>query len=354
MTGKRVVMIGTRMDTMGGIAAVLAVYRDSGFLDRNRVVYVPTHCDGGASAKLKVMLLAMWRVLWLLLAGKVGLLHVHTSSRASFWRKTLFFAPAFLARVPVILHLHGSEFAVFHDQECGPLRQRLIRAVFNRCAVVLVLSESWRHWVQGMCGNPRVTVLFNPVVMPAWHAGKKPNQLLFLGRIGQRKGAFDLIRAVSSIAAAHPHLRLKMGGDGAVDEARRQVQAAHLEDQVELIGWVRGAAKQQLLAESGIFVLPSYHEGLPMAILEAMAAGMAVLSTPVGGIGEAVRDGQEGFLTPPGDPHALAERLGQLLADPSLCANMGAAARQRAQEVFSTDAVLPQLEAVYGSLGLPR
>src|SRR4030065_982024 len=109
---KSILMLGTRFDTMGGIASVVNVYRTAGFFDKLPIIYIPTHCDGGALAKLKILLVAYVHFLGLLLVGRVGLLHVHTSSRASFWRKSLFFFPAFLLGIPTILHLHGSEFTI--------------------------------------------------------------------------------------------------------------------------------------------------------------------------------------------------------------------------------------------------
>lgn len=349
---KQIVMLGTALETQGGISAVVSVYRDTGFLERHRVRYIATHRDGSNAAKLTTMGRAWWTFIGLLLRGRVGLVHVHTSSRASFWRKLLFFLPSFVAGVPVLLHLHGSEFAVFHDRECGPLRRWIVRRVFERCAVVLVLSAAWERWVRGMCAQPRVEVLFNPVEIPEpGIASPSGAELLFLGRIGQRKGAFDLIDAVAQIRDRVPGLHLCLGGDGDLDGARRRIAERGLEASVSIPGWVRGPAKQDLLRQAAVFVLPSYHEGLPMGLLEAMAAGVAVVSTPVGGIPEAVDDGVEGYLVKPGDVEMLGQRLQTLLQDPALRRRMGAAARVRAQRDFSVDAVLPALAAVYARFG---
>ncbi len=350
---KNILMVGTSLQTMGGIASVVNVYASAGIFRRYGVRYLATHCDGGALDKLRIMFGAYLSFLLLLLRGRVGLVHVHVASRASFWRKSLFFLLAFLFRVPAILHLHGGGFAAFY-QECGPLRRRLIRHVFDRAAQVLVLSEGWRRWVGTISGNPRVATLFNPVIMPPsmpeWSA-RRHADLLFLGKMGPAKGTYDLLDALPPLGAGHPQMRLLLGGDGEQAQVRARADALGLGEKVALLGWVQSEAKAQLLGGSGVYVLPSYFEGLPMSILEAMAAGMPIISTPVGGIPEAVSDGVEGFLVPPGDVAALGERIARLLADPALAQRMGAAGRRRVESTFSSEAVLPQLERIYNELG---
>jgi glycosyltransferase involved in cell wall biosynthesis len=124
-----------------------------------------------------------------------------------------------------------------------------------------------------------------------------------------------------------------------------------LSDDVEVLGWVSGAAKQRVLAEGTIYVLPSYAEGLPISVLEAMEAGMPVVATAVGGIPDAIEDGAEGFLVSPGDINSLVNRISQLLQDSDLRSRMGLAAKMKVATFFSPASVLPQIEALYRALG---
>lgn len=350
---KRILMIGTSLRTMGGIAAVVNVYASAGLLERFQVRYLATHRDGGKAAKLARMLSAYGRFLQALLCGQIGLIHVHVASRASFWRKSYFFLLAFLFRVPAILHLHGGGFAMFYD-ECGPLRRWLIRFIFDHADRVLVLSEGWRAWARTISRNPHIEPLFNPVVMPAeavpWQA-RAHGDILFLGKLGKAKGIDDLLDATPALLPACPQARLLLGGDGEQAQARQRADTLGLGEHVQILGWVGPDAKRALLASAGIYVLPSYIEGLPMSVLEAMAAGMPVVTTPVGGIPEAVADGVEGFLVPPGDVAALTDRLRRLLTDDALAARMGAAGRHKVATTFSTDVILPRLERIYMELG---
>jgi glycosyltransferase involved in cell wall biosynthesis len=350
---KRIVMVGTSLRTMGGIAAVVQVYAAAGLFERFPVTYVASHCDGGALAKLRAMAGGYLRFLGLLVRGQVGLVHLHVASRASFWRKSGFFLLARLFRKPVVLHLHGGEFRIFYERECGPLRQRFIRAVFARAAHVIVLSRPWQDWVRALSGNPHVDVIGNPVLVPAtvpsWE-GRRAAAVLCLGRMNHGKGSYDLLQAV---AALRPRatVELRLGGDGEAEQVRARARALGIDAQVHLLGWVRADAKARELAAASVFVLPSYNEGLPMSVLEAMAAGLPIVSTPVGGIPEAVSDGVEGYLVAPGDVDTLAERLALLASDPALARRMGAAARRQGESSYASAAVVPRLEQLYRTWG---
>jgi len=351
---KRILMLGTRYDTMGGISAVVNVYRAAGLFERFRIQYLTTHCDGNALNKLVIFGRAVATFMSLLLTGRIGLMHVHMSSRASFWRKCVFMLPAFVFRIPTIIHLHGSEFVVFYEQECGGLAKRFVRFVFNTASHIVVLSSAWQEWVQGICSNPNVEAVYNPVLVPEqptqW-SSRSDADVLFLGRLGKRKGSYDLVEAAARLRAANNEFRLLMGGDGELENISARAESLGMANSVKLLGWVRGNDKEQYLSSARIYVLPSYHEGLPMSVLEAMAAGLPVVSTTIGGIPEAVADGVEGFLVQPGDVSMLADRLKRLLDDDELASRMGAAARNKVITTFSTTAVLPRVERIYKDLG---
>ncbi|UMR28362.1 glycosyltransferase family 4 protein [Massilia sp. MB5] len=346
-------MIGTHADTMGGISAVIGVYRAAGLFQRFPIEYIATHRDGGKLVKLLAMLRAYVLFGWLLLRGRVGLIHVHVASRASFWRKSGFFLLAFLFRRPSILHLHGGGFAVFYAQECGPLRQRLIRFIYNRVSRVIVLSAAWKQWAHEISSNPHIEVVYNPVLpppaLPAWEE-RRPATVLALGRLCKGKGSYDLLAAAARLPP-HAAPALRLGGDGELAAVEARAASLHLAERVQLLGWVSGKEKEAELAQARIFALPSYNEGLPMSILEAMAAGLPVLTTPVGGIPDAITDGVEGFLVQPGDVDGLAERLARLLEDDGLARRMGEAGRRKVLASFATQAVLPRLEQMYFDLG---
>jgi len=123
-----------------------------------------------------------------------------------------------------------------------------------------------------------------------------------------------------------------------------------LGDAVEILGWVGGYRKNELLAAADIFVLPSYNESLPISLLEAMSWGVPVISTTVGGIPELIRDGTDGFLIEAADVPALTRALAELADDADLRERMGSAGRSQVAESFSREAVLPRLEQLYADI----
>jgi glycosyltransferase involved in cell wall biosynthesis len=223
---------------------------------------------------------------------------------------------------------------------------------------VIALSVEWKQWVLGVEPDAKVEVVFNSLARntgagPRTSFDRKPT-VLFLGRIGQRKGTFDLLRAFAAVKSAVPEARLVVGGDGDAERLLAEAQALCVRDAVTYVGWVEGDAKSRLIAECWVLALPSYHEGLPMAILEAMAFSRAVVSCPVGGISQAVMEGETGFLVQPGDVSTLTHRLMTILSGPHAAAQMGRAGRRVFEEKFSHEGALPKVLSLYREAGVAR
>jgi glycosyltransferase involved in cell wall biosynthesis len=179
--------------------------------------------------------------------------------------------------------------------------------------------------------------------MRAREAGGGPCRLLFLGRVGVRKGVADLLQALASPVLAAHSWHIDLAGDGDIEAYADRARALGLQDRVRFHGWTDPAP---LLARADILVLPSRNEGLPVAIIEAMAHGLPVVATPVGAIEEAVRHEQTGLIVPPRNPGALAAALARLIADPALRHRLGAAGRERYLAEFEIGAFNDRLQAM--------
>jgi glycosyltransferase involved in cell wall biosynthesis len=349
---KSIVMLCTAAP--GGMSEALANLRRSGLFAKLPVRLLITHERTSLPRRLGIALRALGAFLWLLLTVRVGLVHAHVSMRGSVWRKSVFLELARLARVPTVVQLHGSAFEEFYEEECGPLGRWLVRRMLEGASAVIALSENRRAYLARIAPAARVVVIPNMVQvepleadMQGTGAARSSNGILFLGEIGKRKGTYDLVRALAEVAAVRPDVRLVAAGSGELEEVRRLASEIGMEERLTLPGWVSGEEKARLLAEAAVYVLPSYNEDLPVSILEAMAAGLPVVSTRVGGIPDAVRHGAEGFLTAPGTPRELAQYILRLLSAPELRARMGASAKRRAIEQFSPAAILASLEQLY-------
>ena len=345
----RIVMIGSSRATRGGISSMVDVYFDAGLFERWDAEYLETHCDGSKLAKLGKALAAWIAFMARLACGEVGLLHVNIASDASFRRKACFILPAHLLGVPYVLHMHGGDFERFYRERCGTLGRRLLGFVYGRAGAVIALTEGWKRKIEAIVPAARVVVIPNPVTMPRTPAPVATNapRIAYLGMVKEAKGVYELLEAFGGVKEVHPDARLVIAGDGELEKLHYKACERGLLDDVETPGWVGVIDKDALLQSASVFVLPSHIEALPMALLEAMAAGLPVVATRVGGIPDVIADGRDGWLVGPRDPGAIAKAVIRLLDDPALRAAMGLAARRRVAESFSVAAVVPRIESLW-------
>lgn len=356
---RSVLMIGTDLAGIGGIRTVVEGYIQAGLFDKIDCTYVTTHRPGSHWAKISAALCGWTRTAVRLVTLDAPLVHIHLSSRASFWRKSVVCLLARLARRPYLLHSHGSEFAQFYD-ECGPLARRIVRLVLARAHLVLALSETWRATLQEISPRARIEVLRNAVPLPplddlSRHRGQQPT-LLFLGEVARHKGVFELTQAFARISATFPGLKLVYSGTGSALEAVRELGTRlGLGERMKCTGWVESEGKRAALMGATLFVLPSYVEGMPMALLEAMSWGLPVIASPVGGVPEMITHEVNGLLVPPGDVDALAAAISRLMSDPPLRERLGAAARETIATRFSLSTAVERLLEIYRRFGIqPR
>lgn len=352
---ERVLVVGPKhINYEGGIGYLINVY--SRYFEAFK--FVTTHRLAKSKAALIVYFLGQYSQFLGKLSRdrQIRIVHMHASSYGSFYRKlVLFLTSKYLFGHKVIYHMNGSEFALFYEQS-RPIQKRLIRFLTENVDVVVCLSQSWADFFQQNFRLKRLEILHNIVENQAPQQSiriKKPDdvlKVLFLGAIGPRKGVFDLLDAIrQNRDLVQGRLQMVIGGNGETEQLEQYLKEHRLEDLVSFEGWVVGDHKARLLTDCHLFVLPSYSEGVPIAILEAMSYGLPILSTPVGGTAEVVLEGQNGFLVKPGDKTALFDRLMRFLEDPALLQRMGQESGRISQN-YQPDAVLPQLLRIYESI----
>ncbi len=345
-----VLMVGPHPAARGGIASVLALYEEAGFFGPRHKRMAST-TDGGLLLRILwfagFLPLYVARLLW---DVSVDIVHIHMAVRASVVRKAMVFYLARALGRQTVLHFHGGQFQVFFTQS-RPWTRGLVANMFRQADRVICLNPVCREHIEALTGA-RATVIYNPTRMqvPVRQDGE-PVRFLFMGRIGQRKGVFDLIEAARHVNFGPA--RLHLYGDGEVDAARALVASYGLSGCVHVHGWVSGQEKEDVFRSCHVLVLPSYNEGLPVSVLEAMAYGMPVIATPVGGVPDAVVDGSNGIMVRPGDIHGLARAINRLAGDPFLREAMGRVGYERARQRFDVHAILEALEETYRSLNAP-
>lgn len=350
---RTVLMLGPSVEALGGVSSVLKVLRDHWDLPGSALRVIPTCADGGKLLKARTALRAVAAMVPMLALRRVDLVHVHFAARASFWRKSIFVLLAKALGTPVVGHAHSGLFPGFYDG-CSPAQRAFIRFVLRRMDRLIVLSEEWADYYRPLYGRSEPVIVPNPAVLPGAVApmAKRGPVLLALGRLGKGKGTYDILEALPAVLDRHPTAEVWLGGDGEIDIVRAMLADNPRGEQVKLLGWVAGAEKDAALAAADVFLLPSYAEGMPMALLEAMAHRKPVVTTPVGGIPKAVTDGVTGVLIQPGDVPALTAAILGLLEDRERAAAMGEAARRVVEERYALESVLAKLASLYdGVLG---
>ncbi|MGD9581937.1 MAG: glycosyltransferase family 4 protein [Vampirovibrionia bacterium] len=348
---KSVLMIGSDISVKGGMTSVVNLYKQYDLFE-DTAYYLASHKPGSAFSKATFFIIFFIKyMLFLLFKPSIKIIHFHTSYKGSFFRKCIIINIAKLFGKKTIYHLHGSEFNVFFDNSTKSI-QKLITNTLNKTDVILVLSNQWKKDIEAKCSNPNIKVFYNPAVLKdkEKEATSEKNNInvLFMGLIGERKGAFDLIKAAKSIQ--NNNVKINIYGNGEENKAQQMIDQDNLNDKIVLGGWISGNDVANAYKNADIFVLPSYNEGLPMSILEAMSYSLPIISTPVGGIPDAVIENNNGYLIPPGDSELLAKRINGLADDQSLRNNMGQQSYKIASEKFDIIIIMKQLKNLYEEL----
>jgi glycosyltransferase involved in cell wall biosynthesis len=264
--------------------------------------------------------------------SRADVAHLHVASKGSTWRKAAIGEACSVRRLPYGIHLHGAAYEDFLRTVSGP-RRRLVERFFHRAAYVIVLGEFWARLVIEQLSVPasKVHVIHNGVAQgeppPVPWPSDRPKRVLFLGRIGVTKGVAELLRAFEALHDVSD-ARLVLAGpqtDAAVVRLVREAVSA-TPDRVEYHGSLPRRQSRELMRQAYVFALPSYAEGLPMALIEAMSMGVPCVTTPVGATEELVKHGKNGYLVEPGDTGTLTDRLRHLLSSQALRDTMALAA----------------------------
>lgn len=262
------------------------------------------------------------------------------------------------------VHLRGVRVCVF-PRGGGLLKTfekrnyvpKWIRLALMPADYLLCQGHAWKNFaVRGLGRNP----LSAPIV-PSWTATpqlldvgasrsavshRQPVRILFVGWVERSKGVFELIEAISGLERETFHLDI-VGHGHAYNAVRRQVTESKLESHVTFSGWRKADDLVEHYRKADIFVLPSWVEGLPNAMIEAMAAGLCVVVTPVGNILDVIRDGENGIVVPVQNPISLRNALENLIQKPELRIALSSRASEDARLNFSVE---PAVEALIRAL----
>lgn len=328
----------------GGVAYVLNTYM---LFVYSPFKFVPNSCDGNFIKKFWMMLFSYAKCEWLEHTDKdIQFVHIHTASYNSFKRSSLYIRQAKRNGKKAILHIHGGGFREFRL-----LCPEFVDKYLKMSDAVIALSEKWKQYFTEDVGLKNVYVVNNIISNPQIYKKISDGKfhLLFLGSVVEAKGIFDLLETICEHKEEwKSRVMLHIGGNGKIDLLTNKIKELAISDFVKYEGWVDGVKKAMLFNNADAFILPSYVEGVPISILEAISYGIPVLSTPVGGIPEVVKSGVNGILFASGDKLSMYKAIDMLLNNTKICADMGRQSK-RLSKAFLPSNIEKQLINVYNS-----
>ncbi|MDP4263356.1 MAG: glycosyltransferase family 4 protein [Bacteroidota bacterium] len=335
----------------GGIGAVLEIYSKN----IRPFHFIPTMSYRNKFYEFFFFTGSLLKLNFTLLTKKnIKLIHIHGAKDGSVVRKAIvcFIAKKIYSK-KIVYHIHSGTYEECY-KERNSLYKSLCRFLVNNSEAVIILSDKWFGFLQTNFRVKKSLVLKNPVekrvdgVLP--RSSSAFTNFLFLGKIADHKGIFDLVQLISEEQEKlRGKCKLFVGGNDEVERLKNIIAEKNIGDLVEYIGWTRAKQKDEHFRACDYFILPTYYEGMPMTILESFSYGKPVISTPVGSIPEILKDNYNGFLFEPGDMAALKKLITKVIEDPSLSPTLCKNALYKASG-FYPEAITNELKNLYAEI----
>ena len=356
-----ILLLGPHRAAVSGVSTHVNLLMDSALADDFEVVHFQVGSearDEGALGRFMRLVLSPFFLAATIVFRHVSLVHINTSlNPRAYWRDLAYLAVSKMLGARVVYQVHGGALPqrFFAGSK---LLTEFLRFTLKAPDLVLVLAQVELEAYRNFVPEQHVVALPNGIdcrpygAVPAVQTEKGHTlRLVYIGRIAREKGLYETLQGMRLAHELGVDAHLVIAGSGAEESRlRRYAQALGIAARTCFVGPVFGADKVKLLAGADVTILPSYSEGLPYALLEAMAAGIPVIATPVGAIPDVVTDGIHGFLVPPRDGKSIAESLAILAGDRERLGWMSRACRRRIRAAFSIERLAQELSLHYAQL----
>lgn len=339
----------------GGMTKVVAYFKDGiqALQLPVEVTFCPTRLTILPVLKHVSSIFQLAKFSFAVMSERPDIVHLHVATHGSSTRKSLYQNVAKFFGCKTVLHLHGSNYDEYFRSQSSARKRSLVK-FWTTADGVIVLGDGWKKFTHEELGVPvsRIVIINNGAPDPGANARHPGDDVVitFVGTVGERKGVDTLIEAISSLDVTSK-CRFVICGNGEVDKFEGFAREKGLsEDLVSFTGWQNGKQIYDHLAKSDIFVLPSRGENQPVAIIEAMAFGLPVISTNVGDIPNQVTSGTTGFIVEPSDSTQLKSALTALIDNTSLRESMGLAARRKFLNEYSVEQNVTKTVDLYQKL----
>ena len=310
----KIIMVGNDKSVKGGITTVIEQLLNYNWKKENiEIRFIPTYIEKNNIFKIAFFINSLIKLIFYCMFFKPQKVHIHMSYKGSFYRTYIIHKLCLIFKVKDIIHLHGSEFQKWYN-ESNEKNKGIIRKLLRECYVLIVLGKEWENTILNIEPQTNIIVINNTISIPnqitKWNNSKF--SIMFLGVLIKRKGVDDLLEAIKLIKDKPIEREYEITIVGTGDEEnnlKEKCKKLEISNLVEFLGWRNKEQKEKLLKKTQLLVLPSYNEGLPMAILEAISYGIPILGTRVGDVEEAVINGKNGYLIRKGNVNELSEYL---------------------------------------------
>jgi glycosyltransferase involved in cell wall biosynthesis len=356
-----VLVLGPHREAASGVSTHLNLLFGSRLADEFTLVHFQVGTEGrteGGCGRLVRLLVSPFSLALAILARSAAIVHLNTSLDArAYWRDLAYLVVARLCGARVLYQLHGGALPLQFFARSRVLTA-FLRGTLQLPDAIVVLAqaelEAYRKFVPGQqvlaCPNGIDCTDYAKFARVRSDAAA-PLKLVYVGRLVREKGLYDALHGLKLAHARGARAQVVLVGSGPEEaQLRRFAEELGLAADVSFVKPAFGESKIKLLSDADVLILASYREGLPYALLEAMAAGTPAITTRVGAIPDVVTDGVHGLLIPPRDPEAIARAIGRLAADRDLLARMSAACRSRIAGRFSMERLSGEIRRLYSEM----
>lgn len=345
-----VLMVGVGPERVGGMWTVAENYlKDESFCEKTNLMYVATSTNGSVLKRLMFMIMGYLKILYILKTKDVDIVHVHMAEKGSVYRKGSIIKMAKFFHHKTIIHMHAGPFRAWYNIQSEKKQKKIIKILGNGDKI-LVLGKYWENQMSEIISPEKLEVLYNGVEVPENNPFNVDGQnIIYMGVMKKEKGIYDLLDAVKIIDdKLASNIQLLLCGNDLEGDILDRIADLGLSHRIKCLGWISGKEKDQIYQNAMLAVLPSYFEGLSMAVIEAMANGIPILTTNISTMPEVL--GENCKLVNPGDVEALAESILELCSNKEKRDYISAMEYDRAKNKFSMEKNTQRLLDIYCEL----
>lgn len=340
---KRILMVGSAEQSGGGVASVIRLMKRMPFWKERQCGWLGTQIQASYGTKLWYALRAY--VIALFSIWRYAIIHFHTvPDRICLVIQFPVFLLAKLARKKVIMHIHMGNQLEYHT------RNTLFIWCLRYADHVVLLARKWQKAFVRLYPNVSTptAVIYNACENNAeadW--AKKEKSIIMAAHLDENKRPGLLLKAWGRIHKDFPGWHVTIMGDGDVPRYQRLAKELGVNDSITFTGYITGTKKENIWRKASIYVMCSRHEGFPMVVLEAWAHGVAVVTTPVGGLPDVIEEEKNCLSIPFDDDTTLAHQLSRLISDEKLRRRITEYAKDNTLKLFSIERINADIEAIY-------